>query len=253
MRGRKKINKCYFGVIVIVALSLCLNLNNEKESDIMNKFVDSKVSYVDLLASEYNPPANPKCVVNDDVKNKVESRLGTRLPKDYYDYINTFGYGSFDNYVKVVNFFHEDGVDEYFQESSDNEEIMNDLKEMRNSFGVEDTIVNFEKGNVVSAVDDYTLLNRYDDEIRSKLIKCGTGYPYQFYKNGTGLIYWGRTDDCNFFWNYCSDGYSVVAYCDNDFYEFNMSFSEFLYHFLDGNMKGLYDFNNDFTYKEYSD
>ena len=94
----------------------------------------------------------------------------------------------------------------------------------------------------------------YDDEIRSKLIKCGTGYPYHFYKNGTGLIYWGRTDDCNFFWNYYSDKYSVVAYCDNDFYEFNMSFSEFLFYFLDGEIKGLYDFNNEFTtYKEYSD
>lgn len=251
MHKIKKINKCCIGVIAIVMLCSCLNLNNEKESDIMDKFVDSKVSYVNLLVSEYNPPSNPKYVVDDDVKNKVESRLGICLPKDYYDYINTFGYGSFDNYVKVVNFFREDGVDEYFQESSDNEEIMNDLKEMRNSFGIEDTIVNIEKGKVVSTENDYSLLNCYDDEIRSKLIKCGTGYPYQFYKNGTGLIYWGRTDDCNFFWNYYSDGYSVVAYCDNDFYEFDMSFSEFLYHFLDGKMKGLYDFNTNFTYKEY--
>ena len=101
--------------------------------------------------------------------------------------------------------------------------------------------------------ENYISLNCYDDEIRLKLMSCGTGYPYHFYKNGTGLIYWGRTDDCNFFWNYYLDGYSVIAYCDNDFYEFNMLFSEFLYYFLDCKMKGLYDFNNDFTYKEYSD
>lgn len=219
----------------------------------MNKFFDSKASYVDLLIDKYNPPSNPKCVVDYDVKGIVESRLGVCLPEDYYEYINAFGYGSFDNYVKVVNFFHKDGIDEYFQESLDNEEIMTDLKEMQDSFGMKDVIIKIENGIVVSGGENHISLNCYDDEIKLKLMSCGTGYPYHFYKNGTGLIYWGRTDDCNFFWNYYLDGYSVIAYCDNDFYEFNMSLSEFLYYFLDCKMKGLYDFNNDFTYKEYSE
>ena len=87
----------------------------KKGSGIMNKFIDSKASYVDLLIDKYNPPSNPKCVVDYDVKGIVESRLGVCLPEDYYEYINAFGYGSFDNYVKVVNFFHKDGIDEYFQ------------------------------------------------------------------------------------------------------------------------------------------
>ena len=65
-------------------------------------------------------------------------------------YINAFEYGSFDNYVKVVNFFHKDGIDEYFQESLDNEEIMTDLKEMQDSFGMKDVIIKIENGIVVS-------------------------------------------------------------------------------------------------------
>lgn len=62
----------------------------------MNNFFDSNASYVDLLIDKYNP----KCVVDYDVKGIVESRLGVCLPEDYYEYINAFGYGSFDNYVK---------------------------------------------------------------------------------------------------------------------------------------------------------
>ena len=51
----------------------------------MNKFIDSKASYVDLLIDKYNPPSNPKCVVDYDVKGIVESRLGVCLPEDYYE------------------------------------------------------------------------------------------------------------------------------------------------------------------------
>ena len=64
----------------------------KKGSGIMNKFIDSKASYVDLLIDKYNPPSNPKCVVDYDVKGIVESRLGVCLPEDYYEYINIYSY-----------------------------------------------------------------------------------------------------------------------------------------------------------------
>jgi hypothetical protein len=51
----------------------------------MNNFFDSNASYVDLLIDKYNPPSNPKCVVDYDVKGIVESRLGVCLPEDYYE------------------------------------------------------------------------------------------------------------------------------------------------------------------------
>ncbi|MBQ8176228.1 MAG: hypothetical protein IJ035_04210 [Oscillospiraceae bacterium] len=267
-----KIRKALCTIAVcILMLGVCSckpNNNNETESITMINSFNEKANFVDKLVQEYNPPQNPKWVVDNDVKAAVESRLGAELPKDYYDYINAFGYGSFSYYVKVFNFFRTDGVDEYFQEIEDNNEAMNDLKKLRAMYGMNDSAAYVENGEVISvdkgnankgSLSDYDELSNisldvFDKNTRLKIKKYGVGYPYEFYNDGVGLIYWGRTDDVNFFWNYYENGYTVIAYMENNvFYEFDMSFSEFLYIFLNGEMGGIANPNNVYTYEEYGE
>lgn len=254
--------------IFMLITSSCKIYNNEMESDNMISSFNEKINFVDKLVQDYNPPHDPKCVVDNDVRATVENRLGAAFPEDYYDYINAFGYGSFSNYVKVFNFFRTDGVDEYFLEIEDNKEAIDDLKSLRAMYGMNDAVAYVENGKVVS-VDksnkDKGTLSNYDElsnisldifpeNTQLKIKKYGTGYPYEFYNNGVGLIYWGHTDDVNFFWNYYENGYTVIVYMeDNVFYEFDMSFSEFLYDFLNGEMGDIANPNNDYTYEEYEE
>ena len=144
----------------------CKMDNNEMESNNMIDSFNEKIKFVDKLVQKYNPPHDPKCVVDNDVRAAVENRLGAALPKDYYDYINAFGYGSFSNYVKVFNFFRTDGVDEYFSEIEDNKEVINDLKNIRAMYGMNDAVAYVESGKVVSVDKSNTnkgTLSNYDE------------------------------------------------------------------------------------------
>lgn len=223
--------------------------------------------YVEKLAKEFNAPSDPGCTVDNNIKADVEKRLGVNLPGDYYDYINSFGYGSFSYSVKVANFFRKNGVEEYFQEIDDNREIMDDQRSMRNAFGLGDSVIYVENGEIVSkdknntedgSLSDYDELesasiDAFEDEIKDKIIRFGIGFPYDYFDNGRGLLYFGNTDDCNFFWNIDSDKCTVVAYMDVSFCEFDMTFSEFLYHFLHGKIAAFANPGNTYVYKEYEE
>ena len=214
-------------------------------------------NYTQKLASEYYPDKTPKYIVNDEIKTEIENRLGTQLPDDYYDFINNFGYGSFNYYVKVFNFFRMNGIEDYFQETQDNKEIMQELKDMKSQLGFDDVISVVENGKIISKTQSSDLrdvsIDNFDEEVRKKIIKCGIGYPYEFYSNGSGLIYWGSTDDHNFFWNYNNDIFTVVLYEDDGgFYEFDMSCTEFLYNFLHEKIIPLYG-SDKFIYNEYDE
>lgn len=152
--------------IFMLITSSCKIYNNEMESDNMISSFNEKINFVDKLVQDYNPPHDPKCVVDNDVRATVENRLGAAFPEDYYDYINAFGYGSFSNYVKVFNFFRTDGVDEYFLEIEDNKEAIDDLKSLRAMYGMNDAVAYVENGKVVS-VDksnkDKGTLSNYDE------------------------------------------------------------------------------------------
>ncbi|MDE7293118.1 MAG: hypothetical protein K2N72_01705 [Oscillospiraceae bacterium] len=200
---------------------------------------DENKSYVEQLAKEFYFGKSPHWIVDEAIKTDVEERIGTNLPGDYYEFINLFGFGSFSNYVKIENFFRPDGVEEYFAETECNAETMSEMKDM---FGYDDDDVN-----------DIPV-DCFDEDIRKRIVSSGYGFPYNFFSksNGCGLIYWGRTDDVDFYWNYTGDSYSIIVYMDdNCFYEFNMSFSEFLYNFLHGKMKYISGSFCDYTYEEY--
>lgn len=266
-----KTQKILFIIVACIFMLItgsCKMDNNEMESNNMIDSFNEKINFVDKLVQKYDPPHDPKCVVDNDVRAAVENRLGAALPEDYYDYINAFGYGSFSNYVKVFNFFRTDGVDEYFSEIEDNKEAIDDLKKLRAMYGMNDSVVYVENGEVVSvdkkntnkgSLSDYDELSSisldiFPEKTQLKIKKYGIGYPYEFYNDGVGLIYWGHTDDVNFFWNYYENGYTVIVYLeDNVFYEFDMSFSEFLYNFLNGEMGDIANPDNVYTYEEYEE
>ncbi len=92
---------------------------------------------------------------------------------------------------------------------------------------------------------------KQNDTIYSKLICMGFGFPYDFYKNGSGLVLWGGDDDCQFYWNFSDSDYTIVIYSDDEYFEYDMSFSECLYHYLNGNIIVCdSDGNEAYTYEE---
>lgn len=80
-------------------------------------------------------------------------------------------------------------------------------------------------------------MEKTDAYTRSKIIKFGDHFPYKFYPEKTdGLIFIGYTDDEDFFYRYSGGRESIVIY-SSDYYEFDMSFTEFVYSYLTKKIK----------------
>lgn len=243
----KKIFILLLGLSLLVsAFSGCSASSSNRETVVneqMERTFSAKNNYVAKLSEKYTPPQNPQGTVTDNVKTDFEKELGTALPDDYYDYFNTFGDGSFSEYVRITNPFVPSGYDEYFEESRENSDIYNDIKKMRKAYAAGDSVASVgENGEIIieKEYNDEFKRNVFipdNKDIRSKIVRFGFGFPFDLYKNGNGLVYFGHTDDHNFFWNFCDDNYTIVMYGDSDdFYEYDMSFSEFLYYFLNGDL-----------------
>lgn len=235
-------------ILAAVILSGCNNktLNSEGENDRMKVSTNIRSNYVEKIVQKYTPPQNPQYTVIESVKNDFEKDIGVTIPNDYYDFLNTFGDGSFSEYLRVTNPFVPDEYEEYFIESEENADIYRDLKKMRKNHAQCDSIASFDDNGdfyiIQECNDEFKKINadHLDKNIRSKVIRFGFGFPYDFYKDGSGLVYWGYTDDHNFFWNFDGDNYTIVMYGDGDeFYEYDMSFSEFVYHFLNEDLVEL--------------
>lgn len=244
----RKILILLLGLSLLVSIfSGCSASSSNRETVVneqMERTFSAKNNYVVKLSEKYAPPQNQQGTVTDNVKTDFEKELGTALPDDYYDYINTFGDGSFSEYVRITYPFVSD---EYFEESRENSDIYNDIKKMRKTYAAGDSVASFDENG------DIIIEKEYNDEfkrnvfipdnkdIRSKIVRFGFGFPFDFYKNGNGLVYFGHTDDHNFFWNFYDDNYTIVMYGDSDdFYEYDMSFSEFVYYFLNGDLAEIY-------------
>ena len=226
------------------------NVSASVENDTMSYKISSKDNYVKKLSSEFKPPRKLLYKTDKNIRTETEEKIGAALPDDYYDFIDKFGYGTFDYYVYVHNFFSEDGADEYFDYAKTCAETMNEEKALRAETFI-DTSVYMANGEISETVtennDNEEAAEDLDPEIldtleigcRDKLICYGTGFPYQFLSetgNGTGLVYFGYSDDFNFFWNYKENGYTVIMYYDDYYFEYKMSFSEFLYNYIKGNV-----------------
>lgn len=218
--------------------------------------MEKETNYTRELASEFYRGTSPECIVDSKIKEEFEKRLGISLPNDYYDYINSFGDGCYSDCIKIFNIFRENGIHEYFDEVSVNEDTMTSCKKMRELLGFNDVVHNVEDGEIISEPTvDYKVVDivDFDEVVKTKIIRCGLGLPYNFSENGSyGLIYFGYADDFNFFWNYDCEKFTVVVFDeDNSFYEFDMSFTEFLYDLLHGKMPHITDCDDNWTYEEY--
>lgn len=242
-------------IIWLLCLSISLNVFSscnvtssslERVDEKMNYNINDKNNYVGKIAQKFTPPQNPKYTVIDNLKKNFERDLGVSLPHDYYDYLNTFGDGSFSEYFQIIDPFVPGEYEEYFEESKENRDIYYDMKNMRKMYATGDSIASFDDNGDVFIKEEYN--NEFnviggipnDKCIRSKIVRFGFGFPFDFYNDGKGLVYWGCTDDFNFFWNFYDNNYTIVMYGDSDdFYEYDMSFSEFVYSFLNEDLVEL--------------
>ena len=61
---------------------------------------------LDKLKAVLQPPSKPQEVMaGEEAWESVEERLGTRLPSDYKKFIETYGTGTIDNFLLVLNPF----------------------------------------------------------------------------------------------------------------------------------------------------
>lgn len=212
-------------------------------------------SYVKELKEEFNKSGTPKYVVDEKVKSDFEQRLGRTLPDDYYDFLNSFGHACFSDYMIVADPFIPNGIEYYFDEY---DLMKNSYYDGKSIYDSNAKAVKDENGNLKVLSDSDNVFQNIDfgeikqnDTVYGKLLCMGFGFPYDFYKNGSGLILWGDNDDCQFYWNFSDNSYTIVAYCDDEYYEYDMTFSEFLYHYLNDNIIGsAFDTDEPFTYEE---
>lgn len=239
----KKITVIFTIILICIAAVAC-SAKTEKypEDDNMKR------SYVNELRREFNKSGTPKYVVDEAIKEEFEQRLGRLLPDDYYEFLNAFGHANFGDYLTVVDPFIPNGIESYFEDFDFYKHWYYDAK---STLDIGAKAVKDENGDMKIIGDPNNLLNNIDfDEkkrnnmVYDKLLCIGFGYPYDFLKNDSGLVFWGETDDCQFYWNFNGSDYTIVVFCDDEYYEYDMSFSEFLYHYLNGNIID-FEFNTD--------
>lgn len=197
-------------------------------------------SFLNRLCETYPPPENPNTVFSDEDIEKFEKALGTELPSDYYEFLKTYGYGCFSDYVYINNPFIENGTEIFISDNIEQKEIYAFLER---DYSENDSIdCKFVNGQlkVVAGNPEFVETMRtekIDDYTRSKIIAFGEHYPYSFYpEEPDGLIFVGHTDEEDFFYRYSDGKHSIVMY-DCGYYEFDMTFTEFMYNYLTETIK----------------
>lgn len=202
-------------------------------------------SYVKNICKLYSPPEKPNADFDDEDIMAFEKILGVELPADYYEFLKRYGFGSFDEYFYINYPFVENGAEKFILDNNNRktnydylerhftEPINGNLAFVDCKFA--DGELTVIAGNPKLAV--YLRTEKIDEYTRSKIIALGNHYPYIFYPQEGGLICLGYTDDDEFFFRIMGDKTSIVMYSDGGYYEFNMSFTEFVYGYLTQTIK----------------
>ncbi len=66
---------------------------------------DMETDWLEKLMEIVPPPDAPKCTGTDEMRAAAEKRLGSKLPDDYIELINTYGDGCFGYVFNVYNPF----------------------------------------------------------------------------------------------------------------------------------------------------
>ncbi len=202
-------------------------------------------SFIDLICKNYPAPENSNTLFGDDDIRNFEKALGAELPSDYYEFLKVYGFGSFSDYFYISNPFIENGTEIFISENARQKEIYAFLeRDVDKTINGWITFIDcrFVDGQVEVVAGNPELLEtmrteKIDGYTRSKIIAFGDHFPYAFYPDkSNGLIFIGHTDDEDFFYRYSDGKYSIVMY-DCDYYEFDMTFTEFVYNYLTAKIK----------------
>ena len=196
-------------------------------------------SFVKQLTEKYPPHQGNK--THFDIKNieNFESELGTELPSDFYDFLLAYGSGSFNDFFFVWHPFTEGGADEFFQNNKQAEENYKFLENSLDASWRVDCCFSDNKLITLNGDKKFTETLRteqIDAHTRSKIMALGNHYPYHFFPEKDGMVYWGRTDDDDFFLRIRDEKNSIIMYSDG-YYEFDMGITEFIYEYLTGTIR----------------
>lgn len=114
---------------------------------------------LDLLLNLIPPPSQPIETGTPEEWSRIENALGTKLPQDYKDFIDTYGTGQIAEFLWIHNPF---SADEY---------------------------VNLIQHQI------YTQSNNYIGILASTGQEIKVEYPYPIYPEPNGLLKWGTTDN----------------------------------------------------------
>lgn len=204
----------------------------------------NSTSFIAELCKRYPPPNKPNSDFTDKDIAEFEKALGTELPSDYYEFLKLYGYGSFNDYFYINYPFTENGAEIFISENEERKEDYDflELDSYNGNGGVPlfvdckfvDGELTVTAGNAELA--EFLRAEKIDAYTRSKITALGDHYPYDFYPEDGGLIFIGYTDDEEFFLRFSDGKESIVMYSEG-YYEFNMSFSEFVYGYLTQKIK----------------
>lgn len=197
------------------------------------------ISFVSQLVEKFPAPDKPNILFSAEDISAFEVAIGTELPSDYYEFLQVYGFGCFSDYFYVLNPFGENGAEIFMEETRQRHENYVFLeRDYQNAETGGPHFVDGEFRNGKFAVTggserlaEFLRVEKIDSCTRSKIIALGDHYPYPFYPEKGGLIFWGYTDDEEFFIKNNGDKTSVVLYSDG-YYEFDMTITEFMYSYL---------------------
>lgn len=202
------------------------------------------ISLLSRICELYSPPDKPNADFTDKDILAFEKALGTELPSDYYEFLKTYGHGSFNDYFYVNYPFTENGTEDFISDNNERREnydfLEKDAYEKINGKAVFvdcrfiDRKLTVTAGNAELA--EFLHTEKIDAYTRDKIIALGDHYPYEFYPEEGGLIFLGYTDDEEFFIRFTDGKASIVMYSDG-YYEFDMSLTEFIYGYLTQTIK----------------
>ncbi len=197
------------------------------------------MEWLNKLIEKYPPPENPNNNFNDEDIAAFEKALGTSLPADFYAFLHAYGYGTFSSYIYINYPFTQNGSEIFMEEQQQRNENYYYLEaDYEVPMNVRQTFLDcrFIDGEPAVTSGNPDLLEfmrceKIDSFTRSKIIAFGNHFPYPFYPEEGGLLFIGWSDDDEFFLRKTGNTFTVSMYGDY-YYEFDMSFTEFLYCYM---------------------
>lgn len=199
-------------------------------------------SFVEELQERYPAPKDNKTQFGTNDIQAFEKQLGVELPSDFYDFLRVYGHGSFNEYFYIWNPFTENGMQTFIIQNNQAKKNYEYLENQWNKWDMAGYVdCRFSDDDIIILQGDkkyveFLRTECMDKHTRSKILALGNHFPYKFFPEKNGLINFGRTDDDDFFMRIQDNKVSIVMYSD-DYYEFDMSVTEFMYEYLTKTLK----------------